>query len=558
MDAAVFRSQIFHEYFTFYAMKMLSLFAALTLFRLFNSSAQVGFAGINYENAFERQAFLNLTTSKPEAEKAIALLSAVTPENGPETQEQAMREIAAFLAPYYKEEISEKRYKKVSKTIFHAAHKRWMRRYDIDAQFSDLFKTGAYNCATASALYAVLLESLKLPYAIVEMPEHINVIFDPEGENIVLEGTDPENGWYALDKRQMALNLAAMKLIPENALENKTPEQVFEEYFYKDAKRKINVYQLAGNLYYNKALQQFNTFRFAAAAAAIDKAVALNARALSEKTRLVILNSAAQMATDARPENLRPYFALLDHAPIEAGIQKELKQRFESIAIKYLIEQPSPAQYGAFHRYFLQQLAGRPDCARDIAFAHHFISAQSAALRFDTERSLLHSDSAYALNPGHLALQSFIVKTVQDKLSNLIFAPNEMNAELDLCDARFPFMRNNPKILQLRCVQTGTETARFFESNYAVEGLQALPVFERAVEALTEKDAHTEQVIGSVYSSISAYYLRQEDYHKAEAWLQQGLKYAPGSAELKRKQRALAEYRENEKIHPVRTVRINK
>jgi hypothetical protein len=38
MDAAVFRSQIFHEYFTFYAMKMLSLFAALTLFRLFNST----------------------------------------------------------------------------------------------------------------------------------------------------------------------------------------------------------------------------------------------------------------------------------------------------------------------------------------------------------------------------------------------------------------------------------------------------------------------------------------------------------------------------------------
>lgn len=498
--------------------------------------------GLNWQHEAERQAFLKQRETSVNVEQVCALLLAAQANADPSQQENILARIRETADDLKARGVTEKNYAKAAKIIFRTVNERFLKQYHLEGQFADIFKDGTYNCASASALYALILETLGIPYAVVEMPQHINLMIDPGGENIAIETTDPVNGLYAVNKKQIVQSLLNLKLIPEEVAYGKQAEQLYDEYF-KEKERKIDLYQLAGDLYFNTALHFFENRRYQEACNAVDKALFLNPSKLREHTRMIMLVNAAGVATDEYPENFRPHFALLAYAPFHETFKADLKRHFYLAANKYLIEAPDQAAYMAFYRYFLQQSADVPELAAELRYLHHYLQARSLSLRFDTPASLLQLDSAYQLKPTNLELQSFIVQVTEASLIDLLFATEAMKAAIATYRQRFPFLAQHPKVARLHCTQISLEVARLFESGAFQEGLLAMPALEQAATDLVERDLAVEEIIGSAFSAASAWFIRQEDYLQAESWVTRGLRYAPGSTELARKQRALAQYK---------------
>lgn len=494
-----------------------------------------------FHSDLERQAFASKSESKVNIENALALLLAVNPENTQEDVTAVQTKIRQVIGLIEAQEVAGKKYKKASKAIFATVHDRLLRQYDIYAQFDDLFENGRYNCATASALYAIILEHFRFPYALVEKPDHVNVLLDPGGENIVIESTDPTRGLYAMDKKKIVESLVSMKLVSQASAFGKTAEQVYAEYF-KETERKIDFRQLAGDLYNNAAIKAFDNDRQREALDLIEKSLYLNPSKLRDHTRLFILARLADTATDEKPENFRPYFALLEYEQMRELLKTKIKYRYSLLAEKYLVENYSAEKYAAFQAYFFKNLAAEPELLQEVKFIHHATYGRSLMLQYKEKEAFNQLDSAYTLKPDNLELQGVMTQVVGVQILKLINQPEQLGQELDTLLSKYPFLKNNPKIKEIQCYQKGLIVSRFFEDNNADEGFKALPAFEQKVKDLTEKSGYAVEVIGSVYASIHSYYVRKDDLGKAEEWLKKGMEEAPGSIDLKNKRDALDHY----------------
>lgn len=149
--------------------------------------------------------------------------------------------------------------------VFYKTHNRFLRDYRPYASMQELLADGKYNCLTGTALYALVLDDLKIPYQITETTHHIFLEVNLNDHDYLFEATDPLNGFVsdkdAIEKRindyQKANTLAGGK----------------NEYRFHDAIfNRISMEELPGLLYYNQAIRAYNQQAFASAISYLEKA----------------------------------------------------------------------------------------------------------------------------------------------------------------------------------------------------------------------------------------------------------------------------------------------
>ncbi|MFV0605748.1 MAG: hypothetical protein ACK5NK_07905 [Niabella sp.] len=113
-------------------------------------------------------------------------------------------------------------------------HKAFLIKYIDNPRFSEIFITGNYNCATASALYAFILDKIGIAYQIRETPTHVYIVADPAGANVLFETTTPGMKSVQMNEKfqHEYLNyLQKNKIITEEEARNDKKSKVFEKYF---------------------------------------------------------------------------------------------------------------------------------------------------------------------------------------------------------------------------------------------------------------------------------------------------------------------------------------
>jgi hypothetical protein len=187
--------------------------------------------------------------------------------------------IASFIANEL-DDLSSKPKRKI-RTIHSLVHKEFFKQYKDDAYFTDIFNNGVFNCVTGTMLFTIILEDLNIPYQIKEYPTHVNLVAYPNSANIIIESTMNKGGTYVLNAKAVSQSvdyLLENKLITQNELNNKSKEQVFKDYYFKE--ENINSVQLASILFYNKAIDQVNENKYALATQNLFKANCLKERKL--------------------------------------------------------------------------------------------------------------------------------------------------------------------------------------------------------------------------------------------------------------------------------------
>lgn len=164
----------------------------------------------------------------------------------------------------------------VLRQIFQKSHQQLFQTYEQHSTFNDMLDKGKFDCVSASAALALLLDRYNFHYTVVETDYHVFIVVNHEGQDIILESTLPIGGMittpsdvasylegYKADESIQLKSLNQRLGAPKVDL---TDNAIF---------RKVNLIQLAGLQYYNDAISHFNEQSFDKAAVQLQKALKL-------------------------------------------------------------------------------------------------------------------------------------------------------------------------------------------------------------------------------------------------------------------------------------------
>ncbi len=168
--------------------------------------------------------------------------------------------------------------------LYYKVHRKYLRHYRTPVSLNDLFEKKSYDCLTGTALYALIFEALGLEYQIVETTYHIYMTLTVEGQPVLIESTNPLQG-FVTDPDEIALLTQAF-------VHEYTQEQTQDHYqFTQPVKEIINLKQLTGLHYYNLALQSYNRKELEPAIALIEQALYRYSSPRVQETMRVMLNT---------------------------------------------------------------------------------------------------------------------------------------------------------------------------------------------------------------------------------------------------------------------------
>jgi hypothetical protein len=139
--------------------------------------------------------------------------------------------------------------------IFHKTHQKFLKRYESYSSFSELLQNGDYNCLTGTTLYALILNHFNIKHTIIETNYHIFIVAVADGETVLLEATDPING-FVENERDIYKKLATYR---ENSLQENTKQESKLYQFSFQLWETTSLDELTGLLYFNKAVLAYNS-----------------------------------------------------------------------------------------------------------------------------------------------------------------------------------------------------------------------------------------------------------------------------------------------------------
>jgi hypothetical protein len=180
------------------------------------------------------------------------------------------------------------------KYIFTKTHHRFLRHYEEYASFNDLLTSRSYNCLTGTALYALILKDLNVPYEIFETNYHIFLLAQTSAGNVLFEATDPLKGFISNDVEIDG----RIKIYKQNSLlqASNTDKTLYR--FKVDLYNRITLEGIIGLLHYNLAVDAFNRQDLQTSIFHLDKAILLYQSSRIEEFSKIILLSVMESKLD--------------------------------------------------------------------------------------------------------------------------------------------------------------------------------------------------------------------------------------------------------------------
>ncbi len=166
--------------------------------------------------------------------------------------------------------------------LFYKVHNKFLKNYKNLVTFEELFENGYYDCVSGTALYVLILDELGFDYSIYESDFHVMVMVHYGKDKVLFESTDFSNG-FVDDNEEINRRI--------EYYQTQNSEKNDAYYNYKlNTSRIIDSKQLAGLLFYNLAVREYNNQNFTEAIAFLDKAEVLYQGSRVKELRNLISN----------------------------------------------------------------------------------------------------------------------------------------------------------------------------------------------------------------------------------------------------------------------------
>ncbi|HEY3404544.1 MAG TPA: hypothetical protein VGK59_14240 [Ohtaekwangia sp.] len=215
---------------------------------------------------------------------------------------QSSFDLELFADKLELKKIKERDEKEFLKFLFRKTHQQILHSFKEYSSFSDLLDKGEYNCLTGTALYAVLLDHFGFTYTITETNYHIFLIAKTNSGNVLIEATDPANGF--VDKSteiEERINTYRQNVIQQ--------AQVGKSYYHFNFElyNTVTLDQMVGLLYYNRAVKAFNDKQLGESIQYLDRAFArYQSPRIDEFSKILLLSVAeSDLDQDVRTSYVR-------------------------------------------------------------------------------------------------------------------------------------------------------------------------------------------------------------------------------------------------------------
>lgn len=163
------------------------------------------------------------------------------------------KNFSSFLQQLDKKKHAFKYEKELVRYIFYKTHQKFLKNFQTESSFGELLTTGKYNCLTGTALYALLFEHFDIAYSIIETNHHIFIIVKADGAEILIETTDPVEGFVDNpEKIQTRLNDYRNNVVPNTVRKGNRYEFSFNLW------EAVTLEELTGLLYFNNSVKAYN------------------------------------------------------------------------------------------------------------------------------------------------------------------------------------------------------------------------------------------------------------------------------------------------------------
>jgi tetratricopeptide (TPR) repeat protein len=521
-----------------FALLQLFIFLFFKLSLSQGTDSLVFFPELKFHSEIEKEIFNKIHTAN---RTDFPLLFVVVSDSISELEVNKIENsVESMISKYRNVKFESASEKKKIKTLYNEVHVSLLKKYEINRYFKDIFSTGEYNCVSGSALYGIILSELNIPYTIKESYNHTYLLTYPESESIKIEPTDPLEGYMYYDdhaKSKFTEFLKNAKLISETEFVEKSTDDLFNEYFFKE--NDIDLIRLAGLQYYNKSVELIESKKFEECFAMAEKSYYLYPQ---ERTGYMLLISAANILNGCNYSDIKyaDYIYKLSRYKKFGITDDNIYDLFINVNQKLLISLYNTDLYDQFYERINLNLNDSILSDR-ISFVYYYERGRILYNNNKIDKSLVFIERAYEINPKHADVQNLFYTVLLASFELNDSQPEMVLSTMETYAGKFPELMNNEHFNQLRCAITlgmGVDKFNLGENSEALEYINRFENIMNSTE-ISSGSYYLNEMITEAYSRAASYYYRRGNSKMAETYLKNGLKYAPQSYELKDKLRNL-------------------
>jgi len=412
------------------------------------------------------------------------------------------------------------------KISYRAIHEKFLEKYSENEFFPTTMQTGLYNCVSASILYAMIFDGLKIPYKVMASTNHVYLVANPGPKSIVIETTNPgfENTLFTGEyKQQFVQSLKNSKLISANDYKNKSVEEIFQEKFkeVKDAK----LSNLPGFQYYNKAIKYIQNNDIANAYKLAQKAYFFFP---DDQCKLMLNNALIYQLDICNYNKVSDIDYLVQYSRFEKSEVDLVAGLFNNVLAKQLQYSNKEAFCDSLYQRLISQIR-KKDLLDEISFTFNL----QMAYRYQfSEKSIAYSGNALKIKPNHIDANLIFNNYLNDKLKD-IENPAALLDTINVLRAKYNFEQSNIMFDNYELVSYLRVAKNHFSKNSLAQGEKYISLFEEKCP-IPVKDNFIKFEIEKTYYAYSSYYYRKKNVSMQKKVMDRGLKYVPNSYMIKR------------------------
>lgn len=489
---------------------------------------------LKFHSGIEQDGF-NLLCSgqKPDY---LTMAIAVNPKSG-STELSTTRKIIETEAGFLNAKIAViKKPAAKLKYIFDHVQTIFLKQYDLDADFSDMFQSGKHNCLTATIFYALLFDELSIKHTIKFMPGHVYPIAYANDVPYIFETTDPEHGFLELNgavRKNAIQSMRLMQFISSDNGSNQSTGDLFDRYYIKLNNTEIK--GLVAYQYTNAAFACMLKQDYLNAYDLITKGIMLapmDEMYIMQEELLKQSILQGNKISSKRTRMLVTYYNTTKNENKKNQIAEEFKQ---SVYLMLFSSFPSPDSllpvYNTLHDGIRDEDVRK--VLEDI-YTESYISYLQTEEKDDEAFEFIYKLYTAGNKSGFIKgqmIRSITMLTENDSYYGNFLSRHDTLAALYPALMEFELFRNN------RCQVLLSNAGEAFRMKNPKEG-------ERLLEEFDKGGYYNKNTIyccnpASVYSQAGSYYFKTGNIVKARAVLKKGLTFDPDNYEIKEKLKEL-------------------
>lgn len=417
-------------------------------------------------------------------------------------------------------------YDKANK-LYNALQENYLLNYAENTLFAEIFTAQQFNSVTGTALYALALSYLNIPYQIKTNPQQVFLVAYPNQTEVIFDCTADHTeatGFVYRKTESYKQFLLKQELISEEEAQD---EHFRDLHFLNDTI--LNIQQLAAIPYYHHFVKHLEKDELDYALYELEKAVYLyEAPYMLQWLKLCI--QAVLLDEDNKHDVSTYCNYLIKHKQYNwdtDDIQKKVAAMAAERAQLFMSLSNSDSLIKQYN-LCLKSEVNDESLAQEINRKIHLLVAQSYYLdqKYDQSLDYLY----YAYEAGDSQQQSYIKNCLNQKFKKIENPASGLDT-LYKYESIFPFVQNDRDLKAYKAYYLMKNVYGYFKIEDVEQGLSYLTAFRNAFQPADEA-LYRKQPIASGFAAAVFFYATNQQYEIAKQLVNEALQYVPDDSVL--------------------------